>query len=55
MAIVRRTCSELAFIPGTTDIGLDDDLLRLYDENITAVLKVLSLGKGAQEENDYAK
>ena len=29
MAIVRRTCAELAFILGTTDIGLDDDLLQI--------------------------
>jgi hypothetical protein len=29
MAILQRTCAEVAFIPGTTDIGLDDNLLRL--------------------------
>ena len=29
MAILRRTCAELAFIPGTTDIGINDDLLSL--------------------------
>ncbi|KAI2505089.1 hypothetical protein MHU86_9365 [Fragilaria crotonensis] len=34
MAIVRRTCAELAFIPGTTDIGLDDDLLRLRSRKV---------------------
>jgi hypothetical protein len=29
MEILRRSCAEIAFIPGTTGIGLDDDLLRL--------------------------
>ena len=27
MSIVCRSCAEIAFVPGTTDIGLDDDLL----------------------------
>jgi hypothetical protein len=26
MEILRRNCAEIAFIPATTDIGLDDDL-----------------------------
>ena len=34
MALVRRICSELAFIPGTTDVGLDDDLLRLRSRKV---------------------
>ncbi len=34
MAILRRTCAKVAFIPGTTDIGLDDDLLRLRSRNV---------------------
>ncbi len=29
MEILRRSCAEIAFIQGTTDIGLDDNLLRL--------------------------
>ncbi len=34
MEIVRRTCAELSFILGTTDIGLDNDLLRLRSRNV---------------------
>jgi hypothetical protein len=34
MGLVCRICSELAFIPGTTDIGLDDDLLRLRSRKV---------------------
>ena len=34
MALVRRICAEVAFIPGTTDIGLDDDLLRLRSRRV---------------------
>jgi hypothetical protein len=34
MALVRRICAEVAFIPGTTDIGLDDDLLRLRSRKV---------------------
>jgi len=34
MSIVRRTCAEIAFVPGTTDIGLDDDLLRLRSRRV---------------------
>jgi hypothetical protein len=34
MAIVCRTCAELAFIPGTTHIGLDNNLLRLRSRKV---------------------
>jgi hypothetical protein len=34
MAILRRTCAKVAFIPGATDIGLDDNLLRLLSRNL---------------------
>ena len=34
MEILRRSCAEIAFIPGTTDIGLDDDLLRLQSRRV---------------------
>jgi SAP domain len=34
MAILRRSCAEIAFVPGTTDIGLDDDLLRLRSRRV---------------------
>ena len=34
MEILRRSCAEIAFIPGTTDIGLDDDLLRLRSRRV---------------------
>ena len=34
MALVRQICAEMAFIPGTTDIGLDDDLLRLRSRKV---------------------
>ena len=34
MAILQRTCAKAAFIPGTTDIGIDDDLLRLRSRNV---------------------
>jgi hypothetical protein len=34
MALVRRICAEVAFVPGTTDIGLDDDLLRLRSRKV---------------------
>ena len=34
MAILRRSCADIAFIPGTTDIGLDDDLLRLRSRRV---------------------
>jgi len=34
MALVCRICAEVAFIPGTTDIGLDDDLLRLRSRKV---------------------
>ena len=34
MALVRRICADLTFVPGTTDIGLDDDLLRLRSRKV---------------------
>ncbi len=34
MALVWQICAEVAFIPGTTDIGLDDDLLRLRSRKV---------------------
>ena len=35
MAILRRSCAEeIAFVPGITDIGLDDDLLRLRSRRV---------------------
>jgi hypothetical protein len=34
MALVCRICAEVAFTPGTTDIGLDDDLLRLSSRKV---------------------
>ena len=34
MALVRQICAKMAFIPGTTDICLDDDLLRLRSRQI---------------------
>jgi hypothetical protein len=34
LALVCRICAEVAFIPGTTDIGLDDDLLCLSSRKV---------------------
>jgi hypothetical protein len=34
MAQVCRICAKVAFIPGTTDIGLDDDLLHLHSRKV---------------------
>ena len=34
MMILRRSCSEIGFISGVTDIGLDDDLLRLRSRKV---------------------
>jgi hypothetical protein len=34
MEILRRSCAKIAFIPGATDIGLDDDLLRLRSRRV---------------------
>jgi hypothetical protein len=36
MEHVRKICSHLAFIPGTSNIGLDDDLLRLRSNRVVA-------------------
>lgn len=32
--IIRRSCSDIGFISGVTDIGLDDDLLRLCSRKV---------------------
>ena len=34
MELVRRTNAEIAFVAGVTDIGLDDDLLRLRSRQV---------------------
>ena len=34
MALVHRISADLTFIPGTTDIGLDDDLLRFRSRKV---------------------
>jgi hypothetical protein len=34
MAIVRQNCYEVAFVAGTTDIGLDNDLLQLHSRKV---------------------
>ena len=33
-SIVCRSCAENAFVPGTTDIGLDNDLLQLCSRRV---------------------
>jgi hypothetical protein len=34
MMILRRSCSEIGFVSGVTDIGLDDNFLRLRSRKV---------------------
>ena len=48
MAILQRTCAKVAFICGTTDIGLDNEMLCLRSRNVVleAYLQINNPNKG---------